>query len=121
MLQSWGKERSQREVNKISYWCDANDMKINISKSLCIHSIEDDVSLYKCGMSSLPNAVSFKDIIRSKDGGYQYQASFAASKARRLCGMITNNLAIPACRTGWRICNTYEETGAFVWHYIARS
>ena len=70
-------------------------------------------------MSSLPNAVSFKvlGVIRFKDGGYQYQASFAASKAWRLCGMIINNLAIPDCRAGWKIYNTYVETGASVWHY----
>ena len=38
-------ERSQREVNKITNWCDANDMEMSISKSLCIHSREDDIAL----------------------------------------------------------------------------
>ena len=121
------KERSQREVNKITKWCVANDMEISVSKSLCIHSREDDASHYKCGMSSLPTAVSFKDleIIRSKDCGYQYHASFTTSKTRRLCGMIFNNLAIPNCHARWRIYSTSVKPvfsyGSITWNPDGRS
>ena len=77
-------------------------MEISVSKSLCINSTENDATHYKCRLSLLSNAVSFKDleVIRSKNGGYQYHASFVASKARRLCGMIVNNLAILDCQAG---------------------
>jgi hypothetical protein len=84
-------------------------MDPKVVKSMCIHSKCHNKTAYACGESVLPNATSFRDlgVMRSGDGGYGLQASYAASKARRLCGALRDNLVFPNAQIGWKIFQSY--------------
>lgn len=117
-----GRQKAQLEVNKVHGWCVNNEMEMNVVKSLCMQSKCDNKWAYTCGAATLPNVECIKDlgVMRSDNGSYDSHAAFVASKARRLCGSILNNIVIPDCHTGWKIFRSYVYPiltyGALAWN-----
>ena len=101
--------RARSVVGIVRNWCEVNELDLSVSKSCCLHSKKNFTVTYNFDDSTLPCVDMFKDlgVCRSNNGGYSSHANYVASKARRVCGMILNNLVIPDAYSGWRLYQAY--------------
>ena len=99
------------EVQKVDLWCTDNEIALSIDKCHCMHKFRSGSAcvVYTCGSAALTvvDVINDLGVLRSQDGSYSSHAAHIASKAKRLCGTIKHNVAIPNAEIGWKLFQTY--------------
>ena len=61
-LQLLDNTETQAEIDVFCEWCDENEVQINTDKCCCLHSSDNNNTLYHCGNTPISTVTSFKDL-----------------------------------------------------------